>query len=143
FHILVLVGKSFSDPASFQEREADLVKHVEENLSEWRTRWHFDSSQDNQIFKLHVIATGTMSQSHSNGLLAQRAQGDGLLFWDNTEEVHKSYGVPTQVKGRANNANGQGAIVVIRPDSHIGYRVEGLGKNAWADVSEYFHTILS
>ncbi|KAI9242256.1 MAG: FAD binding domain-containing protein [Podila humilis] len=143
FHILVLVGKSFSDPASFQEREADLVKHVEENLSEWRTRWHFDSSQDNQIFKLHVIATGTMSQSHGNGFLAQRAQGDGLLFWDNTEEVHKSYGVPTQVKGRANNANGLGAIVVIRPDSHIGYRVEGLGKNAWADVSEYFHTILS
>lgn len=143
FHILVLVGKSFSDPASFQEREADMVRRVEENLSQWRTRWHFNSLQDNQVFKLHVIAAGIMDQSHGNGLLAQRAQGDGRLFWDNTKGVHKSYGVPTKIKGGANKAIDQGAIVVIRPDSHIGYRVEGLGKSAWADVNEYFQTILS
>ncbi|KAG0091518.1 hypothetical protein BGZ93_008806 [Podila epicladia] len=142
FHILVLVGNSFSD-TSFQEREKDLVKHIEENLSQWRTRWHFNTLQDSHIFELHVIAAGTMSESHGNGLLAKRTQGNGLLFWDNTGEVHKSYGVPTKVKGRVNNVIGHGAIVVIRPDSHIGYRVEGLGKSSWADVDEYFQTILT
>ncbi|KAF9311682.1 hypothetical protein BG003_007152 [Podila horticola] len=141
FHILVLVGKSFSDP-SFQEREKDLAKYVVENLSHWRSRWHFNTLQDSQMFKLHVIATGTMTESHGNGLLAQRAQGDGRLFWDDTKEVHKLYGVPTKVKGRSNNVD-QGAIVVIRPDSHIGYRVEGMGKAAWTDVNEYFQTILA
>ncbi|KAF9336413.1 hypothetical protein BG006_008820 [Podila minutissima] len=84
FHILVLVGKSFSDP-SFHEREKDLVKR----------------------------------------------------------EVHKSYGVPTKAKDRANNAIDHDAIVIIRPDSHIGYRVEGLGKSSWADVDKYFRTTLA
>ncbi|KAF9305179.1 hypothetical protein BGZ74_011107 [Mortierella antarctica] len=142
FHILVLVGKSFSDPL-FQEREKDLVKRIEENLSQWRARWHFNTLQDSHMFELHVIAAGTMTESHGNGLLTKREQGDGLLFWDNTGEVHKSYGVPTKAKGRANNVTDHGAIVMIRPDSHIGYRVEGLGKSSWADVDEYFRTILA
>ncbi|KAG0034445.1 hypothetical protein BGZ81_004695 [Podila clonocystis] len=141
FHILVLVGKYFLG-LSFQEREKDLARRVEENLSLWRARWHFNTLQNSQMFELHIIATGAMTESHGSGILAQRAQGDGRLFWDSTKEVHKSYGVLTKVQDRANNVD-QGAIVVIRPDSHIGYRVEGLGKSAWADVNEYFHTILT
>ncbi|KAF9310502.1 hypothetical protein BG003_008467 [Podila horticola] len=125
FHILVLVGNSLSDLASLHTREAELAQRIEENLLQWRSRWHYTLSRndksDSQLFKLHVIATGDMSESHGDGLLARRAQGDGQLFWDSSAEVHGSYGVLVHVKD-------QGAIVVIRPDSHIGYRVQGLAK---------------
>ncbi|KAG0030890.1 hypothetical protein BGZ82_007210 [Podila clonocystis] len=144
FHILVLAGRSLADPASLQEREEALAKSIKDNLSQWRTRWHFTTVQgdkpDNQLFKLHVVAAGTLSDSHRNGLLARRAQGDGRLFWDSSEEVHTAYGVPANAKGRSMS---QGAIVVVRPDSHIGFRIQGLDKSAWGDVTEYFETILA
>lgn len=136
FHILVFAGDSLADPSSFQEREKELANRAEEHLSQWRNRWHYTISQDNkadnQLFKFNVIGAGELHRAHSSGSLVQRAQGDGCLFWDSAE-FHRLYGV-TQAKG---------AIVVIRPDSHIGYRVEGHGKEAWADVTEYFESILA
>ncbi|KAF9388313.1 hypothetical protein CPB97_001237 [Podila verticillata] len=138
FHVLVFAGNTLADPASSQEREKELAKRVEEHVSQWRSRWHFTTSQDktdNQLFKVHIIAAGT-SDSHDKGLLAKCARGDGHLFWDSSAEVHASYGVIVRFKD-------QGAIVVIRPDSHIGYRVQGLDEGAWADVNEYFQTILA
>ncbi|KAG0091514.1 hypothetical protein BGZ93_008802 [Podila epicladia] len=149
FHILVLVGNSLSDLASFKTREAELAHHIQEHLLQWCTRWHYtlsrDDKTDSRLFKIHTIATGVTGESHGNGLLAQRAQGDGRLFWDNFAEVHASYGVPIQAKEcrSADDMEKQGAIVVIRPDSYIGFRVQGVGKGAWADVSEYFQTILA
>lgn len=150
FHILVLAGNSLSDMASFKAREEALAQRIKEHAVQWRTRWQYTtvcaSDPDSQLFKIHVIATGTMREDHQNGLLARRAQGDGRLFWDDSAEVHTSYGVPTQAKGRGRGrANGmdQGAIVVIRPDSHIGFRVQGVDKAAWADVTEYFEAILT
>ncbi|KFH69618.1 hypothetical protein MVEG_04424 [Podila verticillata NRRL 6337] len=150
FHILVLAGNSLSDKASFKAREEALAQRMKEHAVQWSTRWQYPtvygSNTDSQLFKIHVIATGTMSEDHQNGLLAQRAQGDGRLFWDSSAAVHTSYGVSTQAKGRGRGgANGmdQGAIVVIRPDSHIGFRVQGVDKAAWADVTEYFEAILA
>ncbi|KAG0334296.1 hypothetical protein BG000_008461 [Podila horticola] len=138
FHILVFAGNSLADP-SCQEREKEVAKHLEEHLSQWRTRWHFitlqDSKTDNQLFKAHVIAAGAVNESRGNGLLDQKAQGDGRLFWDSSAVVHGSYGVPAHAK--------DGAIVVIRPDSHIGYRVQGLDQGAWEDVNEYFQSLLA
>ncbi|KAG0092263.1 hypothetical protein BGZ92_010401 [Podila epicladia] len=145
FHILVLASRSLEDPASLQEREEALAKSIKDNLSQWRTRWHFTTVQgdkpDNSLFKLHVVATGALSDSHRNGLLAQCTQGDGLLFWDCSAEVHSAFGVPAKAKGRGSMS--KGAIVVVRPDSHIGFRVQGLDKSAWGDVTEYFETILA
>ncbi|KAG0014395.1 hypothetical protein BGZ82_001781 [Podila clonocystis] len=140
FHILVFAGKSFSDLTSFKARETELAQRTDEYLLQWRTRWHYtlsrDDKTDSQLFKVHVIATGDTSESHGKGVLARRAQGDGRLFWDSSSEVHASYGVPVFFKD-------QGAIVVIRPDSHIGFRVRGLDKGAWEDVNDYFQTILA
>ncbi|KAI9241041.1 MAG: FAD binding domain-containing protein [Podila humilis] len=138
FHVLVFAGNTLADPASSQECEKELAKHVEEHVSQWRSRWHFTTLQDkadNQLFKIHIIAAGT-GDSHGKGLLAKCARGDGHLFWDSSAEVHASYGVVVGFKN-------QGSIVVIRPDSHIGYRVQGLDEGAWADVNEYFQTILA
>ncbi|KAG0034441.1 hypothetical protein BGZ81_004691 [Podila clonocystis] len=148
FHILVFVGNSLSEPASFKTREAELAQRIQEHLQQWCTRWHYtlsrDDKTDSQLFKIHTIATGITVESHGNGLLAQREQGEGLLFWDNSAKVHSSYGVPTPAKGQsADEMEQQGAIVVIRPDSYIGFRVQGAGKGAWADVSDYFQTILT
>ncbi|KAF9305183.1 hypothetical protein BGZ74_011111 [Mortierella antarctica] len=148
FHILVLVGNSLSDLASFKTREVELAQHIQEHLLQWCTRWHYTlprDDKDGQLFKIHTIATGITGESHGNGLLAQRAQGNGRLFWDNSAEVHASYGVPTQAKAcrSADDMEQQGAMVVIRPDSYIGFRVQGVGKGAWADVSDYFQTILA
>lgn len=139
FHILVFVGNSLSNLALFKARELELAQRIEEYLLQWRAQWHYtlsrDDNTDGQLVKVHVIATGDTSESHGKGLLAQRAQGDGRLFWDSSAEVHASYGVPVLAKD-------QGAIVVIRPDSHIGFRVRGLDKGAWEDVAEYLQTIL-
>lgn len=146
FHILVLAGNALVDPVSFQEREEGLAKSIEDHLSQWRTRWHYttvlSNKPDNQLFKVHVIATGSLSDTQRNGQLAQRTQGDGRLFWDCSAEVHEKYGVPAKAKGHTGSMN-QGAIVVVRPDSHIGFRVQGLDKSAWEDVTGYFETILA
>ncbi|KAF9336408.1 hypothetical protein BG006_008815 [Podila minutissima] len=139
FHILVFVGSCLSSLALFKARELELDQRIEEYLLQWRAQWNYtlsrDDKTDGQLVKVHVIATGDASESHGKGLLAQRAQGDGRLFWDSSAEVHASYGVPVLAKD-------QGAIVVIRPDSHIGFRVRGLDKGAWEDVTEYLQTIL-
>ncbi|KAI9241037.1 MAG: FAD binding domain-containing protein [Podila humilis] len=136
FHVLVFAGDSLADPTSFQEREKELANRAEEHLSQWRSRWHYtisrDNKTDNQLFKFNVIGAGKLHKVHLSGSLVQRAQGNGRLFWDSAE-FHGLYGVP-QAKG---------AIVVIRPDSQIAYRVEGHGKEAWADVTEYFESILT
>ncbi|KAG0336517.1 hypothetical protein BG000_006511 [Podila horticola] len=147
FHILVLVGDSLSDLASFKTSEAELAQRIEEKLLQWRSRWHYtlsrDDKTDNQLFKIHTIATGITGKSHGQGLLAQRAQGDGWLFLDSTAQVHAAYGVLIRAKRCGDDADQYGAIVAIRPDSHIGYRVQGHGKSAWADITEYFETILA
>ncbi|KAG0091512.1 hypothetical protein BGZ93_008800 [Podila epicladia] len=139
FHILVFVGNSLSSLALFKARELELAQRIEEYLLQWRAQWHYtlsrDDKTDSQLVKLHVIATGDKSECHGKGLLAQMEQGDGRLFWDSSAEVHASYGVPVLAKD-------QGTIVVIRPDSHIGFRVRGLDRGAWEDVTEYFQTIL-
>ncbi|KFH69617.1 hypothetical protein MVEG_04423 [Podila verticillata NRRL 6337] len=146
FHILVLAGNALADPASFQEREEGLAKNIKEYLSQWRTRWHYTTvhcnKPDNQLFKAHVIAAGSLSDTQKNGQLAQRIHGDGQLFWDSSAEVHGKYGVPAKAKGRTGSMD-QGGIVVVRPDSHIGFRVQGLDKSAWEDVTGYFETILA
>ncbi|KAF9371557.1 hypothetical protein CPC16_002997, partial [Podila verticillata] len=146
FHILVLAGNALADPASFQEREEGLAKNIKEYLSQWRTRWHYTTvhcnKPDNQLFKAHVIAAGSLSDTQKNGQLAQRIHGDGQLFWDSSAEVHGKYGVPAKAKGGTGSMD-QGGIVVVRPDSHIGFRVQGLDKSAWEDVTGYFETILA
>ncbi|KAG0340560.1 hypothetical protein BG004_006357 [Podila humilis] len=106
-------------------------------------------SQDDQLFKVHVIAS---TNAISNGLvwfgklLCERTRGDGKLFWDFAGVVHERYGVvPTAAAGAsaaAGAGNKRGAIVVVRPDSYIGFRVEGIDQDAWNDVGDYFGRIL-
>ncbi|KAG0332293.1 hypothetical protein BG005_005525 [Podila minutissima] len=66
--------------------------------------------------------------------LADSQAGDGKLYLDQQGAVHQKYGVAK---------HGAGALIVVRPDGHLGYRVKGAGNPAWEDVDGYFCSILS
>ncbi|KAF9102081.1 hypothetical protein BGX29_004970 [Mortierella sp. GBA35] len=67
--------------------------------------------------------------------LAVNKAGEGKVYLDHSGLVHQKYGVLAK--------HGPGAIVVIRPDSYIGYRVLGAGPSAWEEVDQYLKSILA
>ncbi|KAF9184870.1 hypothetical protein BGZ50_003407, partial [Haplosporangium sp. Z 11] len=100
----------------------------------------------NKLIMVHVIASDQISAKPNDGNgahsevvsdadpLTTKQPGDGKIYLDQEGVLHHKYGI------QANK--GPGAIVVIRPDSHIGYRVLGASKSAWDDVSQYLDSIL-
>ncbi|KAG0252519.1 hypothetical protein BG011_006930 [Mortierella polycephala] len=100
----------------------------------------------NKLIMVHVIASDKISAkpNDANGThpevvsdadpLITKQPGDGKIYLDQQGVLHQKYGI------QANK--GPGTIVVIRPDSHIGYRVLGASKSAWDDVSQYLDSIL-
>jgi hypothetical protein len=141
--------------------ETELRENVENYLTQWRSKWSYGkraagkgatvsnatASTIKPIFHVHLIATLPESLSATGfkdpakiqaDSFANKEIGEGALFLDEEETsiVHQRYGV-MPVKA------GAGAIVVVRPDSHLGYRVLGAGPSAWRDVDQYFHTIFS
>lgn len=61
----------------------------------------------------------------------------GKLFLDEGARIYKK-----QVfEGRGVGAEGR--IEVLRPDFHIGYRVNGLQDQAWKDVDQYLASFLA
>ncbi|KAG0044140.1 hypothetical protein BGZ83_010635 [Gryganskiella cystojenkinii] len=140
FHILVFT----SDQLALSSKSAQAAKQLSQNLdryrSHWRSRWTYGSSlndgfEDQDLFKFHVIAGSVSTSSVDIGSLLGKGIGDGKLFVDATKSVYENYGYLWN--------RGQGGIVVVRPDSHIGYRVNGFEDEAWRDVDEYFGSILS
>ncbi|KAG0057317.1 hypothetical protein BGZ83_011560 [Gryganskiella cystojenkinii] len=124
--------------------ESQLVKDLELYLQNWRKNWSYTSATDRPLFQVHVI--GALPETVSGATfedptrivsdrLATKEEGEGRLYLDESKIVHKRSGIA--VKG------GVGAIIVVRPDSHIGYRVQGASHSAWQDVDDYFHSILS
>ncbi|KAF9907604.1 hypothetical protein BX616_000380 [Lobosporangium transversale] len=168
FHILVftsdmlLTSKTSASVSVIQGASTTTAKELEHNinryLSHWRAKWSYTSKVDDgyedhkDLFKLHVISGGfgsitellrgtgddtgdSSSKSKSFHVLATKSLGDGKLFLDSTKALHRKYGFSW--------SKGSGGIVVIRPDSHIGYRVVGAANPAWMDVEEYFTSILA
>ncbi|KAG0309564.1 hypothetical protein BGZ99_000833 [Dissophora globulifera] len=152
FHIIVFASDMLyacKDTAGTTTSAKELRCNIEEYLPIWRSKWSYasdmqDNQKDKDIFKVHVIAGWrTLSDSkgstddNSNNIiaLADKRAGDGKIYVDDTKVLHQRYGFAC---GR-----GTGGIVVIRPDSHIGYRVNGAGEQAWKDVHEYFNSILT
>ncbi|KAG9064170.1 hypothetical protein KI688_003358 [Linnemannia hyalina] len=67
--------------------------------------------------------------------LADNKAGEGKVYLDHQGCIHQKYGVASK--------NGPGVIVVVRPDSYIGYRVLGAGPSAWDEVDRYLESILA
>lgn len=154
FHVLVFTSDMLRSTASSSTlvdgngiavtNESRLAKDLDSSLQSWRSQWAYSPTTGRSLFQVHVLAAlpdtvgGTTFEDPTKVVadaLAVKEQGDGRIYWDQTKIVHERYGVP--VKGSA------GAIIVIRPDSHIGFRVQGAGQPAWQDVDAYFYSILS
>lgn len=108
----------------------------------------------NHLFMVHVLASDlsashlaagspstagagadtTATSSSATDSLSENQPGEGKIYLDHLGVVHEKYGVAAK--------HGPGAIVVIRPDSHIGYRVLGASASAWKEVDQYLKSIL-
>ncbi|GJJ69301.1 phenol 2-monooxygenase (NADPH) [Entomortierella parvispora] len=147
FQILVFTGSLWKHrPAAASE----LVQSLECYLAEWRSRWPSSSGvpvehNENKDslrpqFMVHVLTTvsGSQAATAAQFLAARRnVVGEGKVHTDVGKMLHKRYGIDAAAKNE-----GKGAIVVVRPDSHIAYRVQGVGQSAWEDVHGYFESIL-
>ncbi|KAG0365895.1 FAD binding domain-containing protein [Gamsiella multidivaricata] len=93
------------------------------------------------LFMVHVVAAESSSTSGDNtsmefnlDILTENKAGEGKVYLDQQGLLHQKYGVLVE--------HGPGAIVVVRPDSHIGYRVLGANKAAWDEIDLYLESIL-
>ncbi|KAG0249612.1 hypothetical protein DFQ27_009909, partial [Actinomortierella ambigua] len=138
FHIVVL-----GTAQNLTDKQASVEQNLTEYLAKWRQQWQLDSTRPS-LFEANVIGASSVAAMATNdgdeeGLkvlqsLASRPKGDGRLYVDQEDVIHERYGVST--------TNGSGAIVVVRPDAHIGFRVQGTSRSAWEDVDAYFRSFL-
>ncbi|KAF9984985.1 hypothetical protein BGZ65_012043 [Modicella reniformis] len=146
----------------------DLSKEIETHLKSWRTKWAYKpisqfpgdsvakegvavsaalpslpSASSEELFMVHVVAsdlsvasspTSSSPSTEDIDILAENKAGEGKIYLDDQGQLHQKYGVTAK--------NGAGAIIVVRPDGHIGYRVLGTAKSAWSEVDQYFESIL-
>ena len=138
FHILVFTSDTLASPKRVLSAKT-LAENMDRYLSQWRSRWVFsttlrDGFEDKDLFKAHVISGSFSSDESGLESLLAKPVGDGKVFVDYSKVIHERYGCAWN--------KGQGGIIVVRPDSHIGYRVSGFDDQAWKDVDEYFRSIL-
>ncbi|KAF9989561.1 hypothetical protein BGZ75_005877 [Mortierella antarctica] len=105
----------------------------------------------NHLFMVHVLASDlsaphnnesaagasdntTTTSSSTTDVLSENQPGEGKIYLDHLGVVHEKYGVAAK--------HGPGAIIVVRPDAHIGYRVLGASASAWKEIDQYLETIL-
>ncbi|KAF9105814.1 hypothetical protein BGX29_011316 [Mortierella sp. GBA35] len=137
FHILVFASDQLLIPYQAHEVEC----HANRHIAQWRTKWTYasalkDGYVDKDLFKFHFIAGSTASAT-SEGVqeMSKKEIGEGRAFLDEGGKIHSKYGFAA--------TKSEGGIVVLRPDSHIGYRVNGLQEQAWKDVDQYLSSILT
>ncbi|KAG0283916.1 hypothetical protein BGZ96_011710 [Linnemannia gamsii] len=157
FHIVVFAADRLVKEKDF---DAGLVKDIDHYQRAWLSRWPglrgvLDSKSETVAskkmrstpqFMVHVISSQTpftFSNSDEHETVAtameERAAGFGKIYIDcEGGRLHERYGFT----GVAKKKNG-GGIVVLRPDTHIAFRVSNVGSAAWADVDEYFRSILA
>ncbi|KAF9119534.1 hypothetical protein BGW39_000237 [Mortierella sp. 14UC] len=139
FHILVFASTT-------QTLTPATVAHATRFISQWRHKWTYASSlqdgyADKDLFKFHFLTPPCSSSSNNEVLqgLSKNEIGEGKVFLDEGGKLHKKYGF-TPFKS---DDEGAGGIVVLRPDSHIGYRVHGLEEQTWKDADQYLSSVLT
>ncbi|KAF9962175.1 hypothetical protein BGZ65_009662 [Modicella reniformis] len=158
FHILVFTsdmlhpknnrsGKMIQGISTTTAQE--IAKQVENRLATWQASYVSSSSpsvivsnnktsnhHQEKLFMVHVISASAVDTAvvSASGLIT-KALGEGKLYLDENEILHERYGVAAK--------RGPGSIFVLRPDSHIGYKVMGADESAWQDVEEYLGSILT
>ncbi|KAK3809684.1 MAG: FAD binding domain-containing protein [Linnemannia gamsii] len=144
FHIIVFTADRLLLEKDF---DAGLSKNIEHYQGSWLSKWPgvggkglsaealMARKTSTPQFLVHVISSKDLSESHSRDIMASRTLGFGKIFQDvEGGRLHERYGIEATKKG---------GIVVLRPDTHIAFRVSNVESAAWADVDEYFGSILT
>ncbi|KAF9281145.1 hypothetical protein BGZ88_011777 [Linnemannia elongata] len=139
FHILIFTSDTHLLTSSSSSTTAALTHIATHFVTQWRTKYTYtsdlqDGYADKDLFKFHFLTTSTKEVTQE---LSKNPIGEGKVFLDEGAKIHKKYGF----EGRGVGA--EGGIVVLRPDSHIGYRVNGLQDQAWRDVDQYLASFLA
>ncbi|KAF9563406.1 hypothetical protein EC968_004860 [Mortierella alpina] len=149
FHILVFASDLLEFITSVRSSNQginvtsfnELAHNIDRFQAIWNDKWTYgsklnDGYKDNNLFKVHIIACSFVPVTQAGlDVLLKRDVGEGRLYLDYTRAVHEKYGYPWK--------GGSGGIVVVRPDSYLGYRVNGIQKQAWEDLDQYFTSVLS
>ncbi|KAF9584050.1 hypothetical protein BGW38_007742 [Lunasporangiospora selenospora] len=154
FHVLVfasdMLTKQYAPGSRSWGTPLTTAKAIATNidifLTRWRTKWSYKQKglkidQDGEMFRIHVISGTPITIKDASdpkdrvATLAQLPVGGGKIFVDESKGIHKRYGYYA--------TGGAGGIVIVRPDSYIGYRVNGAGDEAWRDIDDYFMSILT
>jgi hypothetical protein len=151
FHVIVFTADRLLSEKGF---DADLVKNIEHYQGSWLTRWPGIGSKNLKTeemrvnitsipqFMVHVITSRDLSTSDSRDAMASRTMGFGKIYQDiEGGRLHERYGYAA-TRGES-GIEGGGGIVVVRPDTHVAFRVLNVDSAAWADVDEYFMSILT
>ncbi|KAF9912352.1 hypothetical protein EC991_011044 [Linnemannia zychae] len=149
FHIVVFAADRLLSERDF---DAGLKKDIEHYQGLWMSRWPGLGSKGSGSetlkaqkkstpqFMVHVISSKDLSKSDSRNVMAERTLGFGKIYQDvEGGRLHERYGFAATTKG----SEVGGGIVVLRPDTHIAFRVSNVDGAAWADVDEYFGSILT
>ncbi|KAF9126291.1 hypothetical protein BGX30_015301 [Mortierella sp. GBA39] len=120
--------------------EATLFTDVEQYQRSWLARWPgtgtgaatgVTASKASPQFMVHIISHPGLDATVGDNNL-KKESGYGKMYLDSESgDLHRRYGITAK-----------GGIVVVRPDTHISYRVESIDKAAWLDVDKYFGSIL-
>ncbi|KAF9933203.1 hypothetical protein FBU30_006144 [Linnemannia zychae] len=137
FHIIVFTSDAFNITSSYDTK--DLQQLLDQYINQWHSKFKYatpllDGYNDKDLFKVNILVGPSDSSNNGLEVLSKRSVGEGKLFVDINGDTHACYGFAS--------TKAQGGIVVVRPDSHIGYRVNGIGEQSWRDVDTYFSTIL-
>ncbi|GJJ77159.1 phenol 2-monooxygenase (NADPH) [Entomortierella parvispora] len=134
FHVLAFTGTQWQ---SRPEAASELAAEMDQRLGQWRSKWplskggNSSSASRGPLFMMHSLTVLTETRDN---VLELRSAGEGKAYVDVDGLLHSRYGV--EVTGE------EGALFVIRPDTHIAFRVQGVGADAWSDVEGYFESIL-
>ncbi|KAH7050522.1 FAD binding domain-containing protein [Linnemannia elongata] len=120
--------------------EAALFTDVEHYQRSWLARWPgtgtgattgVKASQASPQFMVYIISHPGLDATVGDKNLKKKP-GYGKIYLDSKGgDLHRRYGITSK-----------GGIVVVRPDTHVSYRVESIDKAAWVDVDKYFESIL-
>ncbi|KAF9901954.1 hypothetical protein EC991_005472 [Linnemannia zychae] len=149
FQVLVFTGDLW-ERHNNSKAAIQVVKTLDSHLAKWRSRWSLSDHEAIEkklgagktchLFMVHTITVLQQGWPLSTNDLKDKKFGEGKVYTDRKGKLHQSYSVNPKLK--KNTPELGGAIVVVRPDSFIAYRVQGLGESAWNDVNEYFESIL-
>ncbi|KAF9112986.1 hypothetical protein BGX27_002422 [Mortierella sp. AM989] len=138
FHIIVFTSDMLTEAKGTALTTCfSISKNIEDYLASWRTKWPASSSsmgkKQESLFLVHSIS-GAPADVDATSDLNNKEFGEGKLYLDEEGTLHQRYGLATR--------RGQGSIVVLRPDSYIGYRVQRISGSAWENVNLYLKSIL-